>query len=787
MKMKRVLATACLAGGLLAGWSAAWATAPQDGDSAVVLPYPAPAFAGTMHRTQAQSRPDFPRHLRAPQGAPNVLLVMTDDVGFAAASTFGGATPTPSLDRLADQGLRYSRFHTTAMCSPTRAALLTGRNHHAVGTGVVQDLATGYPGYSGHMPRSAASIARILTLNGYNTAMFGKHHNVEPAAVSASGPFDQWPTGLGFEYFYGFVAAETNQFSPALYRGTTPVEAPAGEMLDQILVNDAINWVHNQQAAAPDKPFFIYLAPGTAHAPHQAPADWIARFRGQFDAGWDVLREQIFARQQALGVVPADAVLTARPQSIPPWDEVSPAMKQVSARMMEVYAGMLAYQDAQFGRLLDELERIGQLDNTLVIFIEGDNGASAEGRLYGSMNPMGGFANNVVETEAELLASIDELGGPRSAANWGAGWAWMTNTPFQWTKQIASHLGGTRNGLVLSWPQGIQGRGVRSQFHHVIDIAPTILEAAGIAQPDEVLGVPQQRVDGVSMVYSFADPQAAERRHTQYFEMMGNHAIYHEGWLASTRPTRRTWEQGVRAYDAADPSQYQWELYDLRSDFSQARDLAASNPDKLAELRTVFDREARANNVYPLDDRLNLARFAEAAAAGLPPRQEYVYWGKDIIVPENAGPRFRGSFRLSAEIDATVGKAEGVLAALGSHFAGWSFYLKEGRPVVVMAGSQQAERTYRVAASKAVPAGVSTVTYEFDSEGVGKGGVMRISINGQQVAEGRIEQTIIRTVEMSDTFDIGLDSSTTVTDDYPGNGRFQAELRKLTVSTLGAR
>lgn len=783
MWMKRILAPLCLSLGLV--WllpAQAGSTARQDGK--VVLPYPAPAFAGRMELSHESSRPDFPHHIRAPEGAPNVVLVMTDDVGFAASSTFGGPIPTPSLDQLAESGLRYNRFHTTAMCSPTRAALLTGRNHHAVGNGVVQDLATGYPGYSGHMPRSAASIAQVLTLNGYNTAMFGKHHNVEPAAVSASGPFNQWPTGLGFEYFYGFVAAETNQFTPALYRGLTPVAAPAGEMLDKILVDDAINWVHNQKAAAPGKPFFLYLATGSAHAPHQAPADWIARFRGQFDEGWDVIRERIFARQQELGVVPSDAVLTPRPSGIPAWADVSPAMKRVSARMMEVYAAMLAYQDAQFGRLIDELARIGELDNTLVIFIEGDNGASAEGRLYGSSNPMGGFANSFVETEEEQLANIDLLGGPRSAANWGAGWAWMTSTPFRWTKQIASHLGGTRNGLVVSWLQGIDSRGVRPQFHHVVDIAPTILEAAGIPQPEVVLGTPQQPVSGVSMVYSFADANAADRHRTQYFEMLGNRAIYHDGWMASTTPTRLTWDLTTRQYEAANPSEYRWELYDLRADFSQAHDLAADNPQKLAELRAVFDREAKANNVYPLDDRLNLARFAEAAAAGLPPRQEYVYWGKNIIVPENAAPRLRGSFRLTAEIDTSDGRGEGVLAALGSHFAGWSFYLKDGRPMVVMAGSQQAERTYRVASAEAVPQGASTVSYEFSSEGVGKGGVMRIRINGRQVAEGRIEQTIVRTVEMTDTFDIGLDTSTTVTDDYAGDGRFQGEIRKLTVSAL---
>ena len=780
MLIKRVLLTVGLSIGVGLIASSSQAAATQS-SGAVVLPYSAGEFAGDMGKTYPESRSDAPRHVQAPKGAPNVLLVMTDDVGFAAASTFGGPVPTPNLDRLAENGLKYNRFHTTAMCSPTRASLLTGRNHHAVGSGVVQDLATGFPGYSGHMPRSAATIAQVLTLNGYNTAMIGKHHNVEPGALSAAGPFDQWPTGLGFEYFYGFVGAETNQFTPALYRGISPVEAPKDVILDKALVDDAVNWLHNQQAAAPDKPFFLYYAPGTAHAPHQAPAEWIKEFRGQFDHGWDTIREEIFQRQKALGVVPQDTVLTPRPESIPPWEELSPARKQTTARMMEVYAAMLAYQDTQFGRLIDELERMGKLDNTVVIFIEGDNGASAEGKVYGHTNPMGGFANNVVETEEELLAGIDELGGPNSTQNWSAGWAWMTNTPFKWTKQTASHLGGTRNGVVMSWKAGIRARGVRSQFHHVVDIAPTILEAAGLPQPDEVYGAKQQNIDGVSMVYSFADPKAPDQRSTQYFEMLANRSIYHDGWLANTRPTRATWLTEP-LYKSDSPTDYEWELYDLNKDFSQSQDLAERKPEKLAELKAVFDEEAQRNKVFPLDDRLTLARFREAAAAGLPQRKEYVYWGKNIIVPENAAPRFIGSFRLDAEIDTTENTADGVLAALGSHFAGWSFYLKEGRPVVVMAGSKQPQRTFRIASEQKVPAGFATVSFDFSSEGAGKGGLMRISINDILVAEGRIEQTIRRTVEMTDTFDIGFDSSTAVTDDYREQGRFMGEIRKLTVT-----
>lgn len=748
----------------------------------LVLPRPQGPFQGKIERTYKGSEPDWPQPVQAPTDAPNVLLVLTDDVGFGASSTFGGLVPTPTLDRLADSGVRYNRFHTTAICSPTRASLLTGRNHHAVGVGIVADLAAGYPGYAGYMPRSAATVAEVLKLNGYNTAMFGKHHNVPAGASSAAGPFDQWPVGLGFEYFYGFVGAQANQFTPSLYRGTSPVEAPPGVMLDKALIDDAINWVHNQQASAPEKPFFIYYAPGTAHAPHQAPPEWIEKFRGQFDQGWDKLREETFARQKELGVVPADAELTPRPAGIPAWESISAAHRQVTARMMEVYAAMLAYQDHQFGRLIDELERMGELENTLVLFIQGDNGGSAEGTLFGHTNPMGGFANAVEETVEEQLAKLDELGGPNTAQNFAAGWAWVTNTPFQWTKQIASHLGGIRNGLVVSWPARIQASGVRPQFHHVVDIMPTILEAAGLPLPTEVHGVPQQRVDGVSMIYSFADAAAPGQRRTQYFETLGNRAIYQDGWMASTRPVRATWMINEPLYAAASPEDYEWELYHLDQDFSQARNLAKAHPERLAALQAAFAQEAERNQVYPLDDRLTLPRFAAADEGGVAPRPSYVYWGKDISVPAEVAPRLVGSFTLTAQIETEPGAANGVLAALGSHFAGWSFYLKDGRPVVVMAGSRQPERTYRVQADTAVPAGAATVEYRFASDGPGQGGVMRISIDGREVAQGRIEQTILRPVEMTDTFDIGLDRGTPVTADYQEQGRFAGQIHKLTVT-----
>lgn len=750
----------------------------QQAAEQVVLPIPPGSFAGRVGSTYADSTPSFPSPVRAPAGAPNVLLVLTDDVGFAAASTFGGPTPTPNLDRLAKNGLKYNRFNTTAMCSPTRAALLTGRNHHMVGNGAITDFAMGFPGYNGVIPSSAATIAEVLRLNGYNTAMFGKHHNVQPGATSGAGPFNQWPTGLGFEYFYGFIGAETNQFTPALFRGTTPVKGPQGAMLDRALTEDAIGWLHNQQAADPDKPFFVYFAPGSAHAPHQAPADWIAKFRGRFDQGWDKLREESLAAQKKQGIIPMNTALTPRPKSIPSWASLSPERRRISARMMEVYAGMLAYQDAQFGRLIDELQRMGEFENTLIIFIEGDNGGSAEGGVDGNVNPLGAFFNNAHETDAALLARLDELGGPRSNQNYPAGWAWAIGAPFQWTKTYASHLGGVRNGLVISWPAGIKDRGIRSQFHHVIDIAPTILEAAGVPQPEVVNGITQQRVDGMSMVYSFASPAAAGRRHTQYFELIGNRGIYHDGWWAGTTPQNIGYER-----KGTPLAEWPWELYNLENDFSQSHDLAKAYPKKLAEMKALFVQEAARNQVFPIDDQV--AERAAAVMKAAKPRDEYVYWGKGVSVPADHASRLTGSFTISADIEKHAGATDGVLAALGGRFAGWSFFIKDGYPVVTMAGSTQADRIFRVGATARVPQGAVTIRYEFTADnGPGSGGWMRISINDREVGKGRIEKPIVMTTELTDTFDTGFDASTPVTEEYADQGRFEGEIRKLEVRSV---
>lgn len=748
------------------------------------LPRPDAPFSGVVGKTTADSKPAYAPALKAPAGAPNILIVMTDDTGFAASSTFGGPVPTPSLDRLANEGLLYNRFHTTAMCTPTRASLLTGRNHHAVGSGVVTDTGSGYPGYTGDIPRSAATIAEVLRQHGYNTAMIGKHHNTPNGQMSAAGPFDHWPTGLGFEYFYGFLGGDTNQWHPRLFRGIQRTETPdtvrENATLDKFLVDDAIDWLHNHIAVAPEKPFLMYVALGTNHSPHQAPAEWIAQFRGKFDMGWDDIRESILKRQKEHHVVPRDAVLTPRPAAIPAWASLSAEQRRVYARMMEVFAGMLAYQDHQFGRLLGELDRTGMRDNTLILFVEGDNGSSSEGELDGTLNELGRIANRVPESLEYQLSMLDRMGGPDTYQLYPVGWGWAMNTPFQWTKQVGSHLGGTRNGLVVSWPRGISERGaVRNQFTHVIDIAPTLYEVVGIEPPSTVNGIEQQPIDGTSFSYSFNDAKAPERHTTQYFEMLANRAIYHESWMASTTPARLPWGLGS---SGVSPTDYQWELYDLGKDYSQAHDLAAKHPQKLAELKALWDEEARRNHVYPLDDTQGGQRAVGAVRPEDIPRPNYVYWGSGISAPASRAPMF-GIFPFTMEAEIVVPPAglDGVLVATGSRFGGWSFYFDAGKPVVVHAYSQQPGHVYRVAAATAVPAGKAMLRYAFTPRGqVGEGGTLTISVNGSVVAEGDIAHTALITAGLGETFDTGRDTGATVVD-YPGGNGFSGEIRRIEV------
>jgi arylsulfatase len=758
------------------------------------LPRPDPVFAGKIGRFGNDSTPALPPRVTAPKGAPNILVVLTDDVGFGASSTFGGAIPTPNLDRLAAHGLRYNEFHSTGMCSPTRASLLTGRNHQAVSFGTVIDGATGYPGYWSSFPHSAATVARVLRDNGYNTAMFGKHHNVPIWESSAAGPFTNWPTALGFEYFYGFIGGDTDQWDPVLYRGTDRVEidrvqaAKHEVLLDQRLADDAIRWIHNQKAADPDKPFFAYYATGSTHAPHQAPADWIARFHGKFDQGWDQLRRETFERQKRAGIIPINAQLTPRPADIPAWDSLAPDQKRAYARFMEVYAGMLAYEDAQIGRVLDELQRMGELDHTLVMFIEGDNGASGEGSTQGTTNEIGILANGVTETTDWFVKAGEGMGGPDSYNLYPVGWAWAMNTPFQWTKQMASHLGGTRNGLVVSWPDRIKAQGeVRPQFHHVNDVFPTLLEAAGLSAPAKVDGIAQQRIDGVSLVYSFDNAKAQDRHTTQYFELNGNAALYSDGWMASTTPRRTPWG-GLRSADAKE-TQFTWELYNLKSDYSQSKDLAKAEPKKLAALEALFWQEAERNQVLPILPNIGAPNGIQASLMTYGSRRtDWVYWGRDITVSYDAAPPMAArSFSLTADITVPPAGGNGVLVANGSWFGGWAFYLKDGRPVAHEAFSQQPQDQFHVAAAAPLPPGPAALRYDFDFDGggPGKGGLMRISVNGKEVARGRIERTITLRAGLGETFDVGYDTGAPVIEDYSGDGRFNGDIAKVTMR-LGA-
>lgn len=749
---------------------------------AVVLPKPDPLFQGVIQRNEPESKAAYAPETLPPKGAPNILLVMTDDVGFAASSTFGGDIPTPNLDQLASRGLRYNRFHTTAMCSPTRAALLTGMNPHAVGNGIVTDQASGFPGYNGVIPHNAVSLARVLRDNGYSTAMWGKHHNVARLQNSQAGPFTQWPTGLGFDYFYGFIGAETDQFRPKLYRNTQPVAESTDKdyILDRDLADDLIRWVRNQKAAAPDRPFFAYLAPGTAHAPHQAPKEWIAKFKGKFDKGWDQLRQEVYNRQKAQGVIPADAELTPRPAQIPAWDSLSPVQRKVYGRLMEVYAGMLAHQDYQFGRIVESLRQMGQLDNTLVFFIQGDNGASGEGHLDGTLNEMGHLANRFHETPEEMATHLDEMGGPDTHEHYPIGWALAMDTPFQWVKQIASHLGGIRNGVVVSWPGRIKPSSqMRSQFHHVADVFPTLLEVAGIQAPTVVDGVPQRPIDGVSMAYTFTDGKAPDRRHLQYFELMGNRSVYQDGWMANTKPRRLPFELSPR------PGDWEWELYDLNSDYSQARNLAGKEPARLKAMEELWWKEAERNNVLPVDGDMQSKSRADSQTTLMAQRRNhYEYTSGGLMIANDSAPFLGGrSFSIATKLHLAKKHANGVLVASGSRFGGWSFYLVDGRPVALHAFSHRKIDQFRVAAKDPIPPGDADVRFDFDYDGGGmyKGGNLRISVNGKEVASGRVERTIIVPISVGETFDIGLDTGVTVSKELKGEGVFDGRIDRVTV------
>jgi arylsulfatase A-like enzyme len=748
------------------------ATAPsvQAQQSQEILPKPELPFRGKMGRTLKDSTPDFPKSVEAPAGAPNVLLILTDDVGFGATSTFGGPIQTPNFQRLADSGLRYNMYHTTALCSPTRAALITGRNHHSVASGVITEFATGYPGYNSLVPKSAGSVGSVLKDNGYNTSWFGKMHNVPDWMSSQAGPFDLWPTGLGFEYFYGFLGGDSDQWHPALYDGTNPIEPYLGDpnyILDRDLADKAIAWMRMQHALAPNKPWLLYYATGTAHAPHHAPKDWIAKYKGQFDQGWDKVREETLARQIKLGVVPPNTQLTKRPEQVPAWDSLSTDQKRLYARMMEVYAGALSHADYHIGRLLDAVEQSGQLDNTLIIFMMGDNGASAEGTLQGTTNEVGTAANGVKESIPFLLSMIDELGGPRTYNHYPVGWAHAMDTPMQWTKQIASHFGGTRNGLVISWPARIKDKGgLRSQFCHVIDIVPTIYDAAKITPPKVLDGVEQKPLDGTSLVYTFDNATASTRHGTQYFEMFGNRAIYKDGWIASTTPLRLPW---VTIGSEPNPDDFKWELYNVNEDFSQASNLVEKNPEKLKELQDAFDVEARKYNVYPLD-----SSFASRADPAIRPsltrgRSEFVYFPGMIRIPEGSAPDFKNkSWTIAAEVTIPQGGANGVLATMGGRYGGWALLMQDGKPEFAYAYSNQPEHKYRVISDQPLAPGnhIVRVKFEYAGGGLGKAATATLLVDEKQVGQGQVPQTIGIRFSLDETFDVGEDTGTPVLEAY---------------------
>jgi arylsulfatase len=711
--------------------------------------------------------------LRPPKGAPNVLVVLLDDVGFGASSAFGGPCNTPTAERLAKGGLMYTRFHTTALCSPSRAAMLSGRNHHAVGMGGITEIATSAPGYNSLRPNTCAPLAEILKLNGYSTAQFGKCHEVPVFESSPIGPFDHWPTGSGFEHFYGFIGGENNQFYPALYQDTVPIEPPrapkAGYHLTEDLADQAIGYIRQQKAIAPDKPFFVYFAPGATHAPHHVPPDWIDRYKGKFDQGWDKLREEIFARQKKLGVIPSDCKLTKRSEGIPAWDETEPRVRPALARQMEIYAAFLEHTDFHIGRVIDAMREVGVLNDTLIYYIIGDNGASGEGGLIGTFNEqMSGEAPELM-TPDFLIERIGDFGTTKANNHYAVGWAHALNTPYQWTKQVASHFGGTRNGAIVHWPKGIKAKGdTRSQFHHVIDVAPTILEAAGLPEPTMVHGVMQEPLHGVSMRYSFDDAKAAERHETQYFEMLCNRGIYHKGWTAVTHHGGPPW---IVTGTSAPLDQDVWELYDTTKDWSQTRDLAKENPKKLAELKKIFELEAAKYNVFPLDDRK-----AERANPDLAGRPAVVRGNSQLLfanmrrIQENAVINTKNkSHSITAEIEVPDDGARGVIVAQGGAMGGWAFYVHEGslKYAYTFLGVQHTT----VGATSRLPAGKHQVRMEFSYEGggIGKGAAIALFVDGKAVGQGKLKRTHALFYSMDETLEVGCDMGEPVSEEY-GHG-----------------
>ena len=741
-----------------------------------------------MLRTPAKSQfiafdakdPDskFPpiEQLRPPEGAPNVLIVLIDDAGFGCSSAFGGPCQTPHAEKLAASGLKFNRFHTTALCSPTRQALLTGRNHHSAGMGGITEIATGAPGYSSVLPNTFAPLAKVLRLNGYSTAQFGKCHEVPVWETSPAGPFDQWPTGNGgFEYFYGFIGGEANQWYPSIHEGTNPVEPPKtpeeGYHFTEDMTDKTIAWIGQQKSLAPDKPFFVYYAPGATHAPHHVPKEWIDKYKGKFDAGWDKLREETITRQKKLGVIPQDCELTARHEEIPAWDDMPVELKPVLRRQMECYAAFLEHTDHQVGRVIEVLEKLQILDDTLIYYIIGDNGASAEGTINGVFNemaPFNGFED--LETPERLMKLLDEFGGPESYNHYAVGWAHAMNCPYQWTKQVASHWGDTRNGTIVHWPKGIKAKGeIRSQFTHVIDVAPTILEAVGLPEPVSVDGIQQKPLEGVSMLYTFNDPKSPERHETQYFEMFGNRGIYHKGWTAVTKH-RTPWILVGQKTIPLDEDI--WELYDTTKDWSQSKNLAKDMPEKLAELERLFLIEAVRYNVLPLDDRT-----AERFDPDLAGRPVLVRGNTQLLTSgigmlgENCVLSLKNkSHSVTAEIDVPENGAEGVIVAQGANIGGWSLYAKGGK--LKYCYNLSGIDHFSAQSDRPIPVGRHQVRMEFAyaGGGRGKGGKATLFIDGDKVGEVDVPRTHMTVFSADDGLDVSKDGGAPVSPDYGAQG-----------------
>jgi arylsulfatase len=767
--------------GLILAAAAGAAAQPTLDRTVLPIQEPKPEPITTFDARDAKAPPRF--QVSAPKGAPNVVIILIDDFGFGQSSTFGGPISMPTLERLANGGLKYNRFHTTALCSPTRVALLTGHNHHANNAGAVMELATAFPGNTGIRPQEITTLAEILRQNGYSTAAFGKYHETPPWEVSVSGPYDRWPTGSGFDKFYGFIGGETNQWAPAIFDGVTRIETPTtpGYHFTTDMTNQAINWVSAQQSLTPEKPFYLYFATGATHAPHHVSPEWTRKYKGKFSQGWDRLREETFARQKALGVIPADTVLTPRPKEIPAWSDMTPDQRRLFERQMETFAGFAEQTDYEIGRLVDQLEKIGALENTLLFYIVGDNGASAEGGPEGTYNEMMAL-NGIVGTAEQMMDHVDTWGDPTTFPHYAIGWAWAGNTPFQWTKQVASHFGGTRNGLVVHWPKGIGdgGGALRSQFHHVIDVAPTALEAAGIPQPKLVNGIEQRPMDGVSMLYAAEDPDAPGKRTTQYFEMFGNRGIYHDGWVACTRHSI-PWLMGSLPSFKDDV----WELYHVEKDFSQAHNLAATHPEKLAELQELFLEEAKRNRVLPIDDRRS-ERF-NPAIAGRPDllggRKSLTVYPGMVGMMENVFINVKGVHHtVTAEVELKDNNTSGVIIAQAGYFGGWVLYMKDGKPRHEY-NWFAIERT-NTGADEPLGPGTHTITYEFipDSSTPGAGGRSILSINGKPVAEAHIPKTQPFAFSGDEGTDVGLDAETNVSPDYQqNNNAFTGKIIRVTV------